>query len=386
MKQHFSRFLNATPGRLHFAAHSHHPWPDVSFDAQQRAWLDAAEFADHKWDKVFGEVLPAVQEHARRLLGLPDAGTIAFAPNTHELVKRVFSCLPGRAPHRILTTDSEFHSFERQARRWEEAGEVTAERVPTEPFATFADRFAERVRDGDYDILYVSHVFFNSGRIFAELSRVLADAPEDAWIVVDGYHAFCAMPVDIGALADRVFYLGGGYKYAMAGEGACLMHCPPGWATRPVDTGWFAGFGSMQGRIEGVPYAEGGNRFLGATADPTAWYRLRAVQDLWLSLGFTPADGHAHAHALQRTFLDGLGAIELPGLSVDNLVVPDAAARGNYLTFRTAEAGALYRRLTDAGIVVDRRDDRLRFGFGIYQDESDVAELIGRLGRLRQTG
>ncbi|MBZ0269408.1 aminotransferase class V-fold PLP-dependent enzyme, partial [bacterium] len=227
MKSHFSRFLNATPGRLHFAAHSHHPWPDVSFDAQQRAWLDAAELADHKWDKVFGEVLPAVQEHARRLLHLPDAGTIAFAPNTHELVKRVFSCLPGRGPHRILTTDSEFHSFERQARRWEEAGEVTAERVPTEPFATFADRFAERVRAGGYDVLYVSHVFFNSGWVFTDLERVLADAPEEAWVVVDGYHAFCAMPVDLARLAHRVFYLGGGYKYAMAGEGACLMHCPP---------------------------------------------------------------------------------------------------------------------------------------------------------------
>ena len=34
----FSRFL-ADPERLHFAAHSHHPWPDVARDAQLRQML-----------------------------------------------------------------------------------------------------------------------------------------------------------------------------------------------------------------------------------------------------------------------------------------------------------------------------------------------------------
>ena len=37
----FSRALSAAPGRLHFAAHSHHLWPDASFEAQQQTWLDA---------------------------------------------------------------------------------------------------------------------------------------------------------------------------------------------------------------------------------------------------------------------------------------------------------------------------------------------------------
>ena len=35
----FRRFLDANPERLHFAAHSHHLWPDVTFEAQQQAWL-----------------------------------------------------------------------------------------------------------------------------------------------------------------------------------------------------------------------------------------------------------------------------------------------------------------------------------------------------------
>jgi hypothetical protein len=32
----------------------------------------------------------------------------------------------------------------------------------------------------------------------------------------------------------------------MAGEGVCFMHCPPGFARRPRDTGWFAAFGALE--------------------------------------------------------------------------------------------------------------------------------------------
>ena len=41
----FSRSLDAAPERLHMAAHSHHLWPDASFDAQQQAWLDELKAA-----------------------------------------------------------------------------------------------------------------------------------------------------------------------------------------------------------------------------------------------------------------------------------------------------------------------------------------------------
>ena len=118
-KPHFSRFLAAAPERLHFAAHSHHYWPDVTFDAQMECWQDAARLAGGKWDHVLGTVMPEVQRGIARHLGLPDPASLAFAPNTHEFVKRLLSCLPsslgsspasGQVP-RILTSDGEFHSF-----------------------------------------------------------------------------------------------------------------------------------------------------------------------------------------------------------------------------------------------------------------------------------
>ncbi len=105
----FTQFLNADPARLHFAAHSHHPWPEASFEGQKQYWIDSATLADRKWGKVFGEVIPAVQQHIAKRLNLPKADSIAFAPNTHEFVSRLLSCLPENP--RILTTDGKDSSF-----------------------------------------------------------------------------------------------------------------------------------------------------------------------------------------------------------------------------------------------------------------------------------
>ena len=50
--------MTLPPERLHLAAHSHHLWPDVTRDAMLACWDDAARLLDHKWDRIFGEVLP----------------------------------------------------------------------------------------------------------------------------------------------------------------------------------------------------------------------------------------------------------------------------------------------------------------------------------------
>jgi kynureninase len=385
LKTHFSRFLGAVPGRLHFAAHSHHPWPDVSFEAHQEAWLDAARLMDNKWDRVFGEILPQAQGHVARRLGLSDPATVAFAPSTHALVVRMLSCLP--EPVRILTTDAEFHSFARQARRLEEAGRAVVARVPAEPFGGFPDRLVSAASGGGWDLVFFSHVLFNSAYVVPAVNAAVAAVPDrDTFVVVDGYHGFMALPTDCSPIEGRAFYVAGGYKYAMAGEGACFMHCPPGYAQRPVDTGWFAGFSDLAAapRPGEVAYAAGGSRFLGATFDPTGVYRFNAVQRWLDGLGLSVADIHAHVARLQAAFLDRLDPLRFSGLNRTTLVPGDGEVgeRGHFLTFRLPEAGKLYAALHAVGVVTDHRDDRLRFGFGLYHDDSDVDELCHRLASL----
>jgi len=368
LRPEFSRFIDSDPERLHFAAHSHHPWPDVSYEAHRQAWVDAATLADDKWERIMGSVLPRTQELIASVLGLHGSNSIVFAPNTHELVVRIFSCF--EPPVRVLSTDSEFHSFTRQSRRWEEEGLAIVDRVPSQPFDTFADRFTAEARSGAHDLIYMSSVFFDSGFVVPEIDRIVSSvSDEKTFVVIDGYHAFMAMPVDLGAIQDRAFFIAGGYKYAMSGEGVCFMHCPPGYGPRPVNTGWYAGFGQLEkGVSRRIAYADDASRFAGATFDPSGIYRMEAVLAWLTSEGVGPAEIHSHVLELQQQFVD---SVDMPA----ELVVPEVKARGNFLTYETRAAERFYRALHERNVITDYRGNRLRIGFGIYHGHYDVDRL-----------
>ena len=381
-KRLFSRSLGADPGRLHFAAHSHHLWPDASHDGQVEAWNDAARLADRKWDRVMGEIYPEAQREVAAELGTGMPGAIVFAPNTHDLLVRLFAALPGGWPISVLTSDGEFHSARRQFARWEEAGAAIVERVPTEPFDTFADRFLAAAREGKHGFIFISQVMFGSGRIFDPIEELAALArPEGPWVVVDGYHAFMAIdrPFSENA-AQSAFYLGGGYKYAMAGEGCGFMHGPPGFGERPRITGWFAEFEDLSLPPGQVGYARDADRFLGATFDPSALYRFTAIRRMLAENGLTTAAISAHANALQRHLLERLAATPLAEAELLNPLTDGPHAR--FLAFRHGDAQSWYEQMKARNVITDVRGDVLRIGFGIYQDESDVDRLAGHLGEL----
>ena len=379
----YSRFLGGLGDRLHFCAHSHHPWPDCTRDAHLRAWDDAAARADEKWGIVLGEQIPQAQSSIAAALRLTEPKNISFAPNTHEFICRLLSCLPEKP--RILTTDSEFHSFARQTARLEEEGAAVL-RVPVEPFKTFSERFVQEAKKNEWDLVFLSQVFFNSGFRLAEneLESIAAALKEPTMVVIDGYHGFMAVPTDLSKLAKRAFYLAGGYKYAQAGEGVCFMAVPPGCVLRPRDTGWFADFAALEkGFSKPVGYGEQGWRFWGSTFDPSGLYRWNAVTAWRRSLDLTVEKSDAHVRALQLRFLSRLVEKPRGSFKSEALISDELARLGHFLTFRLSGAPALSRRLAEElGVLADARGDRLRFGFGLYHDEADVDELFRRLDRI----
>lgn len=363
-------------GRLHMAAHSHHLWPDATLAAQVEAWEDAVVLADHKWDKALGEVYPAAQGLVARELNLPSADTVVFAPNTHTLLAGLKSAVD-RKPVRILSTDGEFHSFRRQAQRWVEAGEVELTLVESER-PDFAERFINAARTGQYDLIFVSHVFFKTGFVFERVWELAAlSKPEGPWLVVDGYHGFRAVPTDLSAVADRVFYLAGGYKYAMAGEGAAFLHAPPGFGPRPVLTGWYAEFGDLEGPPGGVGYTVDAGRFMGATFDPSGLYRFVAAGRMLEAEGLTTAAIAAHVGGLMRSLA---AADPLKGAMVLN--PPGDGPQARFLALRHEKASAWKQALAEKGVVVDVRDDVLRIGLSVYHDEADLTAFCAACAEL----
>ena len=381
-KRLFSRSLDAMPERLHLAAHSHHLWPDASFDGQQQAWLDAAHLADRKWDKVMDEVWPEAQRHVAAELGVT-ADRIVFASNTHDFLIRLFAAVPAQGPVRILTSDGEFHSARRQFARWEEAGLARVTRVSAEPFDSFSERFIDAAAVGGHDLILVSRVLFNSGRIFEHSERLAALArPEGPWVVIDGYHAFMAIENPLlETTAETAFYLGGGYKYAMAGEGCAFMHCPPGFGPRPPVTGWFAEFGDLTAPPgSSVGYRRDAMRFMGATFDPSALYRFNAVQRMLRAEELTTAAISAHVAALQQRLLGAIAATPLAEACLLNPLTDGAHAR--FLAFRAAKAADWNAQLMAANCIADVRGDVLRVGLAIYHDEADIEAFGALAGQL----
>lgn len=361
----FSRALAANSERLHFAAHSHHLWPDAAYEGHMAACDDAMALADHKWEKIMGPVWAEAQSYIASELKLPDPKTIAFAPNTHDFLVRILSAIPTH-PVRVLTTDGEFHSFRRQMDRWAEDNEVIVEAVS-------ADALVEKAMAGDHDIIFASQVLFNSGTVLNGIDQLAKLArPQGPWVVIDGYHGFMALETDLSTVADDIFYMSGGYKYAMAGEGVCFLHAPPGYAPRPPITGWYAAFDDLALPPGKTGYAPDGRRFLGSTFDPSGLYRFNGVQAMLADAKLSTNIISKHVLALQSHFID-----QAPVPDMELLNPLDGNPHARFLAYRGEKAPLLYTALADRNIVTDVRGDVLRIGFAAYHDRSDVDRLVG---------
>jgi selenocysteine lyase/cysteine desulfurase len=381
----FSRALAASPGRIHFAAHSHHLWPDASYEGHMRAWDDAALLADRKWEKVFGEVIPEAQSHVAAELKLPDPRTLAFSANTHEFLSRVFTSKWNGKPIDVLTSDGEFHAFRRQSARWEERGFVKRRFVPCEPFATFTERFLAAMREQPPEIAFLSHVMFRTGLRFDGADELASYAsPDGTWIVLDLYHSFMAMPCDFSRLANHAFLLGGGYKYAMAGENAAYLHAPPGYAPKPTQTGWFADFGAMEGKQGEVGYNADGSRFLGATYDPTGLYRFNAIRRMLDGEGLDTAAIASRCETLRAQLVTAIEAGEAGGALRDaELLKPNAEGpQPRFISLRHPKAVEWKSALMAKNIITDARDDILRIGVALYHEEADVGAFCAGAAKV----
>ena len=201
--------------RLLLTGHSHQAWPDVGFEAQQRAWLDAAEFVDDKWGHAAVQAA-AVRAGFARLIGdRPE--NIALGQNTHELVTRWLSALPLAGRPRIVTTDGEFHSLRRQVNRLAEEG-VEVINIAARPVETLVERIIASL-DPRTACVVVSTVLFETAEIVPGLDVLAASCRRHGIpVLLDAYHHLNVVPFDLQiASLDDVFVTGGGYRVLPAG-------------------------------------------------------------------------------------------------------------------------------------------------------------------------
>jgi selenocysteine lyase/cysteine desulfurase len=375
---HYSRFGVAQ--RLLLTGHSHQAWPDCALEGQVKAWEDAARYVDEKWEHALARA-ERVREGFARLLG--DAGGgIALGANTHELVVRLLSALPLGTRPRLVTTDGEFHSIRRQLDRLEEAG-LTVVRIPQAPHQSLAARLSGAVDDRTALVL-VSAVFFDTGRIAHGLADVAASCRRHgSSLLVDAYHALDVVPFSVTdeGLGDA-FIVGGGYKYCQLGEGNCFLRIPADCELRPVVTGWFSEFTVLtdRQRVERVAYGQGGDRFAGATYDPTSHYRAVSVFEFFRERGLTPQLLRAVSQHQVGLLASTFDALDLDPAIVRRDRECPLGEIGGFLALRSPVAAALVRELRARGVWTDARGDVLRLGPAPYLSDRQLRDAVGLLG------
>ncbi|MSP25411.1 MAG: hypothetical protein EXR75_09655 [Myxococcales bacterium] len=402
----YSAFLR--PGRVLLSGHSHQAWPDVARQAQLEVFDDAAQWVDEKWERA---IFPLVDEVGRGVLtrmGFAPTDAIAFAESTHELVVRLFSALD-LARTRVVTTTGEFHSLDRQLRRFAEDG-TTLHWVDASPRTGLAERLIaaiERERGGDGPLVVaLSAVLFEDAYVMPELGRILAHADAaGALTLVDAYHAYNVVPLGAGTLPESAFVVAGGYKYAGFGNGVCWMRIPPECALRPRYTGWFSDYASLaEPRTTERPpvrYGSGGARFAGATFEASGFYRARAALRQFDALGLTVEALRAISTRQTRRIIDGLaahgvladdagalangGALDDGGICEGSLRLvssDDDARRGGFVALGHPRAAELVTKLSRLGVLTDARGSRLRLGPAPYLSDEELDRGVSVLAEL----
>ena len=378
MYQHlYQKFLEGHKPNIHFAAHSHYFWPDISFDAAAESWITASKYSDQKWDHILGEVLDETQGLIAKILNLSHPEQLAFAQNTHELVSRVLSCFMGQDKIKVLTTKSEFHSFKRQINRLKEYSNFEVTVIDNE-VESFEDDLLSNIND-DLDLIFISHVFYNSGKVISNslIENIIDKKNKKTIFCLDGYHSFCAVPTDLSAFEGEIFYMAGGYKYAQAGEGMCFLTIPKGCKLRPAFTGWFASFESLEKDSDNVEYSDSGFRFWGATQDLTALYRFNAVWKQFFDMDLDIEKIHAYIQSLQTQFLNNLQIKDL-------FLETELNKTGHFLTLKcknSDQAHEVHTWLKNKGFLTDVREERLRFGFGLYLTQENIESVQSLLNQ-----
>jgi selenocysteine lyase/cysteine desulfurase len=377
LQPHYSQFNVAN--RLLFTGHSHQAWPDAAFTGVEEYMRTAAEQVDKKWGFGF-EKTEILRNYLRSFYDDPD-GRYCREQNTHIMLVSWLSALDLKNKPKIITTTGEFHSMYRQLRSLEEAG-LEIVYLPHQDDDQLLKNIKQELDDKTSAIM-LSRVYFQTAEINTKISEI-ASLAKTAGVpmMIDDYHGTNVVPLSIrNESLEHCYILIGGYKYLQWGEANCFLRFPTDCGLRPVITGWFASFETLdQPRDDGkVHFDNGDQKFATATYDPISQYRAAAVVHFFRNQGLSPGVLH-NQYSSQVSYLRSLFDDE----NIEPSVIDHANKRpmeetGGFLSLRSAQARKLREMLLNRDIFTDARDDILRIGPAPYTTSVQCEQVIQAL-------
>jgi kynureninase len=307
-----------------------------------RLWGDLGVVAWEDWATEVWRVADLVGS----LVGAPP-GTTVMRQNVADLLGDVIASLDWHGTrNRVVTTAL---GWPGSLNTWSQIGRLGGEAVvvPGEPDGVHLD--VQRMVDAvDERTLLVecSHVLFRTSTL-VDVKPLIDRAHEvGALVLVDGYQAAGAVPVDVVDL-DVDLYMGGSVKYLCGGPGNGWMYVAPHAQLEPVTTGWFGHARPFDFDPE-LTYGEGARRFRGGTPGVPAAYAAAPAFQALADIGVERV--RERSVSMTQPLLEA--ALER-GFTVRS--PHDPAQRGGHVTIDPGDAEAVYPKLLERGFVVDHR-------------------------------
>ncbi|MFO1313758.1 MAG: aminotransferase class V-fold PLP-dependent enzyme [Burkholderiales bacterium] len=363
----FSRVLAQGRERVYLANHSlGRPLDATEDDVREgvAAWYARMGGA---WD-AWSEEMRAFRTRLAQLLGAPRHDCVVPKTSAGQGLRAILNTYD-TVPH-VVATRGEFDSLDVILREYARRGRIALTLVEPEALAAAVE--------GRVDLVVVSQVVFNTGRVVSRLADAIARTHRAGGrVLLDVYHSLGVMPVDVQALGVD-FAVGGSYKYLRGGPGACFLYLAPRHLDghlRTLDIGWFAKREPFAYRRPDPPVlAEGGDAFLESTPPVLTSYQARAGQVFTIAVGVERL--RAYSLDLQRRLVDALAShgVQSEGATAD---------RGAFLVVEDEHAEAWADALEARGVATDARGRYLRLCPDVLTTEAEIAAAATAVAATR---
>jgi kynureninase len=236
----------------------------------------------------------------------------------------------------------------------------------------------ERLIDDRTALVATSHVFYATGAVQDVKTIAEIAHRHGAMMVVDGYHSFGVLPIDVSDLGVD-FYLAGTLKWACGGPGLTFIYAAQD-ATASLTsriTGWFASADQFAFETTRYEPAASARRFqLGTPAIATVYSGIPGLE--MLREATVPAIWE-RIRSLTSLVVDRVEAEEW------DLASPsDADSRGGIVMLRLSDPDQVVESLAGEGVIIDARPGKIRISPHFYNTEADVQAALQAIASHRQ--
>lgn len=243
-----------------------------------------------------------------------------------------------------------------------------AEDGTTIPFERFSEMIDERTA-----VVSIPHVCYRNGakldiKPIVELAR-----SRGALVVLDSYQALGTIPIDVVELGVDVL-LGGTQKYLLGSSGVGFMYVRKDVIQqfRPTSSGWFCQKNIHAMDIYSNQPSVTARRFEGGTPNVPNLYAAIAGVKLIQSIGVEKIE--SHIAELTSALKQG---VKQRGFKLATNT--DPRYHGAMIAIKSTDMYKLVGTLMDERIVTSCRDGNLRVSTHIYNDLTDMEQLLDAL-------